>query len=184
MGRYTLNSDLLGWEDPPLVWVTPSAGSLYKRCGNTQVIVGDAILWAEVLPDYTSGKGKLSTKHACIHVSPLLIVDVTAAPGSCLDISMMTGRWAKNQPFSPLHWFLSGSLITAAKVRLWWLHWDSHRCDGDPQEAVMGKKSLYVGMYHKEKQPQPVLYISMGLVTAFWESVSTGGSHIKTTDDF
>ena len=91
MGRYTLNLDLLRWEDPPLVWAAPSAGNLYKRCGNTQaILLGDAILWAEVLLDYMSGKGKLSTKHACIHVSLLLIVDVTAAPGSCLDVPMMT----------------------------------------------------------------------------------------------
>jgi hypothetical protein len=38
MGRPSFNLDLLGWEDPTLIWVTLSGGSLYKGHGRRKLV--------------------------------------------------------------------------------------------------------------------------------------------------
>lgn len=37
VGRYTFNPDLLGWDDPLLIWATPSDGSQYNGCGRRKL---------------------------------------------------------------------------------------------------------------------------------------------------
>jgi hypothetical protein len=38
VGRPTFNPYLLRWEDPPLIWATPSAGSLHKKARKKETL--------------------------------------------------------------------------------------------------------------------------------------------------